>query len=72
MVDSGCQVNLAKGPALPRFCWEETTDRGATIEGTPVSLKAKSELFPIAFNGVSDKLALYRLDSISDDCVLGS
>ena len=47
MIDSGCQVNLEKGSALPQYYWEETTDRGSAIEGTPVTLKAKAELFPV-------------------------
>ena len=72
MIDSRCQVNLAKGSALPHFYWENTSDKGSAIEGTPVPLKAKSEKFPVQFKGVNDQLTLYRLDDISDDCILGS
>ena len=63
---------MAKGSALPPFYWEQTSDRGTAIEGTPVPLKAKEKIFPVNFNGVSDKLTVYRLDSINDDCILGS
>ena len=45
MIDSGCQVNLAKGLALAHFYWENTSDKGSAIEGTPVPLKAKYEIF---------------------------
>ena len=72
MIDSGCQVNLAKSSALPLFYWENTSDKGFAIEGTPVPLKAKSEIFPVQFKGVNDQLTLYRLDEISEDCILGS
>ena len=72
MIDSGCLVNPAKGSTLPQFYWENTSDKGSAIEGTPVPLKAKSEKFLVQFKGVNDHLTLYRLDEISEDCILGS
>ena len=54
MLDSGCQVNLAKGSALPSFYWENTTNRGPTIEGTPVPRAAKAGNFPIKLNKTSN------------------
>ena len=54
MLDFGCQVNLAKGSALPSFYWENTIDCGTTIEGTPVPLTTKEENFPIKLNKTSD------------------
>ena len=72
MIDSGCQVNLARGSALPHFYWENISTHGEAIEGTTVPITAKAELFPVQFNKVSDKLTLYRLYDLSDDCVLGS
>ena len=72
MIDLGCQVNLARGSTLPHFYWEKISTQGVAIEGTIVPITAKAELFPVQFNKVSDKLTLYRLDDISDDCVLGS
>ena len=71
MIDSGCQVNLARGSALPSFYWENTTDGGIAINGTPVPLQAKFELFPVNFNGIPDKLTVYRMEDLSEDCVLG-
>ena len=65
-------MNLAKGSSLPQFYWENSSNKGSAIEGTPVTLKAKSESFPIQFKGVNDHLTLYRLDEISEDCILGS
>ena len=41
MIDSGFQLNLAKGSAIPLFYWENYADHGSTIEGTPVSLTSK-------------------------------
>ena len=70
-IDSGCQVSLAKSLALPSFYWEKTTDCGAAIQGTPIALTAKSKLFPVQFGEVKDELTLYRLDEISEDCILG-
>ena len=67
MIDSGCQVNLARGSALPSFYWENTTDGGTTINGTPVPLQAKAELFPVNFNGLPDKLTVYRMDDLSEN-----
>ena len=72
MLDSGCQVNLAKGSALPHFYWESTSDRGSAIQGTPIPLVAKYENFPIKLKGTSDTLTLYRLDDINEECILGS
>ena len=72
MLDFGCQVNLAKGSALPHFYWESTLDCGSSIQGTPVPLVAKSENFPIKLKGTSDTLTLYRLDDINEDCIPGS
>lgn len=72
MIDSSCQVNLAKSSALPAFYWEKTADRGSAIEGTPAALTAKAELFPVQFGKVKDKLTVYKLDSITEDCILGS
>ena len=72
MLDSGCQVNLAKGLALPLLYWENTTDRGTTIEGTQVPLVAKVEKFPMKFNETTDAVTWYKLDNIKEDCILGS
>ena len=72
ILDSGCQVNLAKGSALPHFYWESTSYCGSAIQGTPVPLVAKSENFPIKLKGTSDTLTLYKLDDINEDCILGS
>ena len=72
MLDSGCQVHLAKGLALPSFYWENTSDRGPAIEGTHVPLVAKAENFPIKLKGTNDSLSLYILDDINEDCILGS
>ena len=58
MIDSGCQVNLAKGSALPSFYWEETANSGSEIEGTPVALTGKAELFPVQFGKVKYSLTL--------------
>ena len=71
MLDSSCQVNLAKGSALPSFYWENTKDHGTTIEGTPDPLAAKAENFPIKINKNSDAVTWYRLDDIKEDCILG-
>ena len=71
-LDFGCQVNLARGSALPSFYWENTSGGGTVINGNHVPLETKEELFPVNFNGVSDKLTVYRLDNLSEDCVLGS
>ena len=72
MLDSGFQLNLAKGSALPSFYWENTTGRGTTIEGTPVPLVAKVENSLIKFNETSDAVTWYKLDNIKEDCILGS
>ena len=71
MLDSECQVNLAKGSTFPSFYWENTSDRGSAIEGTPVPLTMKAENFPIKLKGTNDSLTLYRLDDINEDCILG-
>ena len=72
MIDSGCQVSLAKTLELPSYYWQETKDSGSAIEGTSVTLTAKAELFPVQFGKIKGCVTLYRLDSISEDCILGS
>ena len=72
MLDSGCQVNLAKGSALPPFYWENTSDRGLATEGTSIPLVEKAKNFPIKLKGTSNTLTLYRLYDINEDCILGS
>ena len=57
---------------LRRNYWENTSDRGSAIQGTPVPLVAKSENFPIKLKETNDTLTLYRLDEINEDCILGS
>ena len=42
VVDFGCQVNLAKGSALPFYYWENTFGSGTAIHGTPVPIKGKA------------------------------
>ena len=44
MIDSGCQVNLARGSALPSYYWEKTIDGGTAINGAPIRLQAKAEV----------------------------
>ena len=41
MIDSGCQINLAKGNAIPQFYWENTAEMGIVIEGTPIQDSCK-------------------------------
>jgi hypothetical protein len=36
MIDSGCQMNLAKRNVIPPFYWENMNERGIAIEGIPV------------------------------------
>ena len=72
MIDSGFQVSLAKNLVLPSYYWQETPDSGSTIEGTPIPLTVKEELFPVQYGKVKDSLTLYILDTISEDCILGS
>ena len=72
MLDSGYQLNLEKGSALPSFYWENTTNLGTAIEGTPVPLVAKAENFPMKFNETSDVVTWYKLDDIKEDYILGS
>ena len=72
MIDSGCQLNIAIGSAIPLYYWEKLADHGSTIEGTLVSLTSKVEYFPIQISNKSKFLPLYRLDSIKEDCILGS
>ena len=72
MIDSGCQLNLSKGSAIPLFCWEKSAHHGSAIEGTPVSMTGKVADFPIYISNESEFLSLYRLDSIKEDCILGS
>ena len=72
MIDSGCQLNIAKGSASPLFYSEKSADHGSAIEGTPISLNGKVVDFPIHISNESEVLSLYRLDSIKEDCILGS
>ena len=72
MIDSGCQLNLAKRNAIPNFYWEKTLDMGLAIEGTPVQLLGKENRFPVSFNGIKSELSLSKLDNMNDDCILGS
>ena len=71
MIDSGCQLNLAKGSTIPLFYWEKSANHGSAIEGTPVSLTGKVADFPIHISNESEVLSLYRLDSIKEYCSLG-
>ena len=70
MIDSGCQLNLARGLVILLFYWEKSADHGSAIEGTPVSLTGKVENFPIQISNKSKVLSLYRLDSIKEDYIL--
>ena len=71
-IDSGCQVNLAKGSALPFYYWEKTFGSGTAIHGTPVPIRGKAEIVPVVFGKAQSKLTFYRLDELKDDCLLGS
>ena len=71
-IDSGCQVNLAKGSALPFYYWEKTFGSGTAIHGTPVPIRGKAEIVPVIFGKSQSKLTFYRLDELKDDCLLGS
>ena len=71
LIDSGCQVNLARGSTIPSFYQEKTVDGGTAINGVPIQLQAKENL-SVYFNGIHDTLTLYRMDDLSEDCVLGS
>ena len=72
MIDSGCQLNLSRGPAIPPCYWEKPADHGSEIEGTSVSLTGRVEYFPLQITNIPEVLSLYRLDSIKEDCILGS
>ena len=52
MIDLGCQMNLAKGNAIPSFYWERTNKHGVAIEGTHVQLKGRVPYFPISIGGI--------------------
>ena len=54
MIDSGSQMNLEKGNAIPCFYWKKTTEHGVAIKGTPVQLKGKVPEFPININGIKE------------------
>ena len=41
MIDSGCQMNLEKGNAIPSFYQEEAKEHGVAIEGNLVQMKGR-------------------------------
>ena len=44
----------------------------AAINGKPIPLQPKCKKFPIQIGNVCDQISLYRMDDVSEDCVLGS
>jgi hypothetical protein len=72
MIDSKCQMNLEKGPTLPKFYWEETSQHGIAIEGSIVPMLGKVADFPIMVEGQKSTTSFGRIDFIKEDCILGS
>lgn len=65
MIDSGYQMNLAKGNAIPSFYWKRTNEHGVAIEGTHVQLKGRVPDFPISISEIKEVLHLNRLDDMN-------
>ena len=72
MIDSGFQMNLAKGNAIPSLYWEKTNEHGVAIEGTHLQLKGKFLYFPISIGGIKEVMHLNRLEDLKEYCIIGS